>query len=70
MKPFIPILGFAAVAACDAGGDDGSDMSEDPCEVPGNVCTWAGIPGVGLLSEDGLFRTESGLYWPHDLLFS
>jgi DNA-binding beta-propeller fold protein YncE len=62
------MIGLAALGACEP-ADDGSDTFENPCAVPGNVCTWAGLPGIGLLSEDGLFRTESGFYWPHDIVF-
>ena len=37
---------------------DESDPVGDPCEVPGNVCRWLGVPGEALFSGEGTDRSE------------
>lgn len=44
------------------------EVAED-CEVPGQICTWAGN-GLAGFNGDGLPLTESRLYWPVDVLFA
>lgn len=33
----------------------------DPCEVPGNICTWLGVPEQSGFSEDGTLRQSKDL---------
>jgi len=40
------------------GGTSGFTLATDPCEVPGNVCRWLGVPGTALLSGEGTDRSE------------
>jgi DNA-binding beta-propeller fold protein YncE len=46
----------------------------DPCEVPGNICTWLGVPGQGRQSGEGTDRSDdlqtgTYLFLPADLTF-
>jgi sugar lactone lactonase YvrE len=41
----------------------------DPCEVPGNVCTWLGVPGMAAFTAEGKSRAVTTLYLPIDLTF-
>ncbi|MEQ1502027.1 MAG: hypothetical protein ABMB14_07335, partial [Myxococcota bacterium] len=42
----------------------------DPCAISGEICVWMGLPGLAILSEDGIDRTNSGLYMPQDVAFA
>lgn len=46
-----------------------AESAADPCGVPGNVCTWMGLPQMALASPVERDRLDVGLYWPLDLSF-
>ena len=60
-------LSVVALVAC-KGGEDPAAPS-DPCEAPGTICTWLGVPGEAMFAPEGLPRLESSLYLPQDLSF-
>lgn len=55
-----------ALVAC----ADAPPAPVDPCDEPGTVCTWMGLPGLAMLSVDGVHREASGLYMPQDVAFA
>lgn len=72
LYPCLPIVAVM-LAACD-GGVKESDTSGDPVEIPadceavaGNICTWAGTPGVAAFDGGDQHRRLSYMYWPQDL---
>jgi sugar lactone lactonase YvrE len=44
-------------------------VAADPCEEPGSICAWLGVPGQALLSDDGLDRLDTRLHLPVGLSF-
>ena len=56
--------------ACEEAPPSSEPPPGDPCEEGGNICTWAGTPGLAFLAPEGLHRTKTGFYWPHDVLFT
>lgn len=46
------------------------DVPQDCTSVPGNICTWAGTPGVAAYDGGDQHRLESYFYWPMDIEFS
>jgi hypothetical protein len=41
----------------------------DACDLPGNICTWVGVPGEADFSAESAPRLETRLYLPLDLAF-
>ena len=62
MKTLIPILGL--LVACGPGPE------EDPCTLPGNMCTFAGVPKTAMFGEAGVLATSSHLYLPQAITFN
>lgn len=67
---FVP----AVLVACSGGKDedtptDGPDPG-DPCEEPGNICTWLGVPLTAMMSPEGEDRLDTHLYLPVDISFA
>jgi sugar lactone lactonase YvrE len=44
-------------------------VDRDTCDVPGNICTWVGVPGEAEFSDETTHRLETRLYLPIDLAF-
>ena len=61
MKTLVPLLGL--LVACGPGPE------EDPCTVPGNICTYAGVAKTAMFGEDGIQANASHLYLPQDITF-
>ncbi len=65
---------FLALIACDPDIKESEPIVEDipkDCEaVVGNICTWAGTPGVAAFDGGGNHRLSSYFYWPMDIEFS
>jgi len=58
-------LTSAGLAAC------GGDTVERPaCDVPGEACTWLGVPGEVGFTKDGADRRDAVVYWTMDTLFA
>ena len=55
-------LALALSAGCESNTDDS-------CDKPGVICTWAGTGKLGF-NGDGKALTESNMYWPVDLTIS
>ena len=48
----------------------GACAGDDPCDVPGTACVWAGVGERGFNIEDpDAHRLHSKLYYPEDLTF-
>lgn len=65
-----PLLGSAfALAGSLLAGCGGPD---DPpaCDVPGEACTWLGVPGKVGFTQDGKGRLDTTIYWSMDTLFA
>jgi len=62
------ILAALALAGC---ADEGLDTAADAAAAcaPGEICHYAGQPGMALLGAEGEPASESGLYLPQDLAF-
>lgn len=58
------MLAGSFVAAC--GGDDGAPA----CDVPGEACTFLGVPSKVGFTEDGHHRLQTIVYWTMDTLFA
>jgi sugar lactone lactonase YvrE len=59
-------LGIAAAAvACDGGAP-----SLNPCDLSGNICTWAGVPDDVGIGDEGVPATASAFYLPVDVTFA
>ena len=41
----------------------------DPCDVSGNICTWAGVPQIQRVGLEGVKATRSELNLPQDVSF-
>lgn len=57
------------VVGC-TGPETDSPEPGDPCEAPGNICTWLGKAGEARVSAEGLDRRESRTYLPQDVDFA
>lgn len=57
-------LASSLVAGC--GGPD--DAPPPACDVPGEGCTWLGVPNEVGFTEDGLDRRDTTIYWTMDTL--
>ncbi len=72
MVPFLTVLGCKDDPR-PAGDADAPFTAADPCDLPGNVCRWLGVPPPTLfttLQPEGTFRTETLLAYPHDITFA
>jgi hypothetical protein len=67
------------LAACEddprSPSDTDAPAEGDPCEVPGNVCRWLGIPGSGAYTPDGTDMSDDPLtgtylFLPVDITFA
>jgi hypothetical protein len=52
----LPLVLFA----CSDAGLPPLAVPTAPCEVPGTICTWLGVPNVARTSDDGLTGTAAG----------
>jgi hypothetical protein len=60
---YASVLGVLAVGC---GGPD-----EPPaCDVPGEACTWLGVPSKVGFTKDGKDRLDTTIYWSMDTLFA
>ena len=69
----LPLLWACDGAPKESDTTSGTETVEIPadCEAtPGNICTWAGTPGVAAFDGGGLHRRLSYFYWPMDIEFS
>jgi sugar lactone lactonase YvrE len=69
------VITLLALAACDTTDPNGDLVEADPCEEPGNICTWLGLPETAGFSGEGTDRsadasTGTFLYLPMDIAFA
>ncbi len=60
------VLTSSLVAGC--GGPD--DPEAPACDVPGEACTWLGVPNKVGFTKDGKGRLDTTIYWSMDTLFA
>lgn len=58
------LLPLALLLGCGPGPED------DPCEIAGNICTWAGVPQMAQFGPEDVPATESPLVMPQDVTFA
>jgi len=54
-------LAVSFLASCNGSGpvsEPPEAPGADPCEIAGNVCTWLGVPGIALFSDEGTDRSD------------
>jgi trimeric autotransporter adhesin len=62
-----------ALVGCDA--DPSQSVATDPCEEPGNICTWLGVPETAMWTGEGTDRSDDPatgtfLFLPIDTAFA
>jgi len=68
MRTALPLI-FLSLGACKGGDDGTSDQPLGPCDQPGAICTYVGVPGQARFSPEGEHRLDSTLYLPQDVAF-
>lgn len=66
MRHIFSVLALSLVAC---GGGDDDTQPADPCDAPGAICTWAGVPGQAMFAPEGEDRLEASMYLPQDIAF-
>lgn len=66
MKRFCTTVTFVALGM----GCGHDDDAHPACDVPGEACTWLGVPGEVGFTPDGADRRDTTVYWTMDTLFA
>jgi hypothetical protein len=59
------VLAGTLAAAC-----GGPDDEAPACDVPGDACTWLGVPNKVGFTKDGRDKLDTTIYWSMDTLFA
>jgi sugar lactone lactonase YvrE len=66
-KEFASAFALTGLLVACGGPDDPEPLA---CDVPGEACTWLGVPEKVGFTKDGLGRLDTTIYWSMDTLFA
>jgi hypothetical protein len=64
------LVSFALLVGCNGPNDDSDAVTGDPCEEPGNICVWMGLPNQAQFGGENTDRLDTYLYLPVDISFA